>query len=106
MTKNFVGVNSLSTEDKAKLKSAVSEINDSMVRAAAERDIQKDFVNKVSTDLGLEKKLVKRLAKAFYKSNFNNEVADFETFENFYEILFRSGVSQGELVDLKADSDE
>jgi ABC-type microcin C transport system permease subunit YejB len=90
-TKNYVSINSLTTEDRSKLKSAISEINDSMVRAASEKDVQKEFVDKVSEDLGIDKKLVKRLAKAYYKSNFNNEVQDFEKFEEFYMSLFQGG---------------
>ena len=88
-TKNYVSINSLTTEDRSKLKSAISEINDSMVRVASEKDVQKEFVDKASADLGLDKKLIKRLAKAYYKSNFNNEVEDFTKFEEFYETLFQ-----------------
>lgn len=98
MSKNFVSINSLTTEDRAKLKSAISEINDSMVRVAAERDVQKEFLDKVSTDLGLDKKLVRRLAKAYYKSNFNNEVEDFTKFEEFYETLFQGKAQQSVVV--------
>lgn len=88
---NFVSINTLSSEDKSKLKSVITEINDSLTRMAAERDLQKDMINKVGEDLGIDKKLVRKLAKSYFKSNFNNEVVQFEEYEEFYRMLFQGG---------------
>lgn len=78
-------VNSLSVNDKQKLKGAIQEINDSLTRAAAEKELQKEIVNKMAEDLGLDKKLVRRLGKTYFKANYNEEVEDNTAFEEFYE---------------------
>lgn len=85
--KNFVSINSMTTVDRRKLKSAIIELNDSMTRISAENDLQKDVLNNVAEEIGLDKKLVKRLAKTYYKSNFNVEAEENKNFEEFYTIL-------------------
>lgn len=85
--KNFVSINSLTTIDRRKLKSAIIELNDSMTRISAENDLQKDVLNNVAEEIGLDKKLVKRLAKTYYKSNFNVEAEENKYFEEFYTVL-------------------
>lgn len=85
--KNFVSINSLTTIDRRKLKSAIIELNDSMTRISAENDLQKDVLNNVAEEIGLDKKLVKRLARTYYKSNFNVEAEENKYFEEFYTVL-------------------
>lgn len=85
--KNFVSINSLTTVDRRKLKSAIIELNDSMTRISAENDLQKDVLNNVAEEIGLDKRLVKRLSKTYYKSNFNVEVEENKNFEEFYTVL-------------------
>lgn len=80
----FVGVDSLSDGDKKRLRGAIQELNDSMTRVAAERDLQKETINKVFEDLGVDRKLVRRMAKVYYKANYNEEVEENENFEKFY----------------------
>jgi hypothetical protein len=78
-------VNSLSSNDKQKLKGAIQELNDSMTRAAAERELQKETINKMAEDLGLDKKLIRSLGKAYFKANFGEIVEEHTIFEEFYE---------------------
>ncbi len=87
--KPFVSVNSLSTEDRKKLKRSIMELNDSMTRVAAERELQKEAINKVFDDLGVEKKMVRRMAKAYYKANFGDEVEENKNFEEFYDMVIK-----------------
>jgi neutral trehalase len=89
--KPHVSVNSLSQQDKQKLKNAIDSLNDSMTRAAAERDHQKTVVNDISTELGLDKKLVRRMAKVYFKSNFNEEVEENKSFEEMYSVVVKGG---------------
>ena len=42
--KPFVSINSLSDQDKKKVKNAIMELNDSMTRASAERELQKETI--------------------------------------------------------------
>lgn len=82
-----VNVNSLSAEDKKKLKNAIQELNDSMTRVAAERDLQKETINKVAEEIGVNKKIIRRMAKVYFKANFKDEVEENSEFEDFYEIV-------------------
>lgn len=85
--KQTVTVNSLSVTDKEKLKNSVSELNDSMTRVSAEKDLQKEIVDDLHEKLGLEKKLIRRLAKTYFKANFNEEMEETKNFEDFYALL-------------------
>lgn len=85
--KNYVSVNSLSQTDKDKLKGVIKELNDSMTRVAAEKEFQKEAITKVCDELGLDKKLIRRMAKTYFKANFNDEVEENNTFEDFYTTI-------------------
>jgi type IV secretory pathway VirB4 component len=91
--KPHVSVNSLSQQDKQKLKNAIQEMNDSMTRVAAERDLQKEVLNKVFDDIGLDKKLTRRMAKTYFKANFNEEVDENKTFEELYTVVVKASVT-------------
>lgn len=87
--KPHVSINSLSPEDRKKIKGVIMELNDSMTRIAAERDLQKEAVNNLYDSLGVDKKLIKRLAKAYFKANFNEEIEENSTFEDFYSLIVK-----------------
>lgn len=82
--KPHVSIHSLSPEDRKKVKSAVQSLNDSMTRAMSEREYQKETINNISEEIGLDKKTLRRMAKAYFKSNFNDEVEDNNKFEELY----------------------
>jgi hypothetical protein len=86
-SKNFVSVNSLSKADKQRLKKVIQDLNDSLTRVAAEKDYQKEAIGAISEDLGLNKKLVKRMATVYYKSNFKDEIETQKEFEEFYDMV-------------------
>lgn len=83
----IMNVNSLSQNDKERLKNAIKEMNDSMTRAAAESDLQKEIITKICDELGVDKKIVRRMAKVYFKANFNAEVEENRTFEDFYSVV-------------------
>ena len=87
-----VNISSLNDVEKKKVKNAVMEMNDSMTRMAAERDLQKETINTLYDELGLDKKLVRRMAKAYYKANFNEEVDENKNFEQSYDLIIKSTV--------------
>lgn len=86
-------VNSLSAVDKDKLKGYIQEMNDSLTRISAERDLQKEILDKAFEEIGLDKKLVRRMSKVYYKSNFSEEVENDNTFQEFYEMIINGGKS-------------
>lgn len=84
-----VSIHSLSSEDKKKVKSAIQSLNDSMTRAMSEREFQKETINKVFEEIGLDKKTLRRMAKAYFRSNFNDEVEENKNFEELYTFIVK-----------------
>lgn len=78
-------VQGLSPEDKKVLRKAIMEMNDSMTRVGAERDLQKEIINDTYDKLGVDKKMIRRMAKVYFRANFNDEVAEANEFEEFYQ---------------------
>ena len=83
----FVSLNSLNESQKTELKNAIRELNDSMTRVAAERDFQKDSINAVSDKTGVNKKIIRRMAKVYHRQNFTQEREEHEEFETLYETI-------------------
>ena len=86
-------VQSLSSDDRKVLRKAIIELNDSLTRANAERDLQKEIIEETNGKLGVDKKLIRRMAKAYFKANFNDEVEENNTFESFYDEVMRKTAS-------------
>lgn len=77
-------VQGLTEEDRKRLKKAIMEMNDSLTRIGAERELQKEITNDMADQLGMDKKLFKRMARAYFKANFKDEVQENTDFEEFY----------------------
>jgi hypothetical protein len=60
-----------------------------MTRVGAERDLQKEIINETFDKLGVDKKMIRRLAKVYFKANFNDEVEENNQFESFYDEVMR-----------------
>jgi predicted solute-binding protein len=56
-----------------------------MTRVAAERDFQKDSVNSISDKTGVDKKIIRRMAKVYFKANYSQEQEENRNFEEFYD---------------------
>lgn len=87
--KPFVSVNSLTETQKTELKNAIREMNDSMTRVASERDFQKEVLNNVADKTGVDKKIIRRMAKVYFKSNYAEEQEDNRQFEDFYDAVMK-----------------
>jgi hypothetical protein len=87
--KPFVSPNSLSNDEKKKLKNAIFAINDSMTRVAGERDLQKEAIAEIFDELGVDKKLVRKMAKAYYMANYNTIVEEEKNFQDFYDSIIK-----------------
>ena len=85
-----VNVSSLTEEERKRLKNAVMELNDSMTRVAAERDLQKEILNTIVEDVGVDKRLLRRMAKVYFKANFGDEIEENKVFEESYDLILRS----------------
>lgn len=85
-------ISSLNDMERKKLKKAIMEINDSMTRVASERDLQKEAVVALHDELGVDKKLIRRLSKAYFKANFGQEVEENKAFEESYDLIIKNTV--------------
>jgi hypothetical protein len=83
--KPFVSINSLNESQKTELKNAIREMNDSMTRAASERDFQKETLTNISDKTGVDKKIIRRMAKVYFRSNYAEEQEENRQFEEFYD---------------------
>ena len=86
-------VQGLTDEDRKILRKAVLEMNDSMTRVGAERELQKETTNEVADKLGIDKKLFRRMSRAYFKANFKEEVQENTDFEEFYTTIMEKTVS-------------
>lgn len=80
-----VSIQSLSEADKTKLKEAIKELDGSFTRVAAERDHQKAILSDLHEKLGVNKKIVRRMARVYFKANFQEEQDENSQFEEFYK---------------------
>ena len=86
-------VQGLTDEDRKVLRKAVMEMNDSMTRVGAERELQKETVNEVCDKLGIDKKLFRRMSRAYFRANFKDEVQQNTDFEEFYTTIMEKTAS-------------
>ena len=77
-------VQGLTEEERKVFRKAIMELNDSMTRIGAERELQKETINELNDKLDIDKKLIRRMAKAYFKANFKDEVQENTDFEEFY----------------------
>lgn len=77
----------LTPNDKLKLEGALKDMSATFARVAAEKDLQKNIINNICDELQLNKKVFRKLAKVYYKQNFDDEVATHQEFEKLYETI-------------------
>jgi hypothetical protein len=75
-------------KDKERLINAVKEMSNSMTRMDAERDHQKNIVDKVYDETGIDKKYIKKLSAIYHRQTFAQVQTEREELEGLYEELF------------------
>lgn len=78
-----------SPSDKQKIKDAVMEMSNSMLRTESERDLQKDICLRIKDEVGLEPKYLKQMAKIYHKQNFVEVRNEQDEFETLYEEVIK-----------------
>ena len=73
--------------DREKLLNAIKEISNSMTRVDAEKDFQKDVIDKIADELDLEKKHVRKLAGIYHRQNFTTVQQEQEELQELYEAM-------------------
>lgn len=83
----FIDVGRLSETDKEKVRNAVNQMADSLVRVEAERDLQKSILEAINEEIGLEKKVVRAVAKAYHKQNVGEVREGHSRFDETYTTI-------------------
>lgn len=71
--------------DKKLFKAALDVLSEHMTNIENERDMIKGAIDDLSDQFDLEKKTIRKIAKAYHTSSFNEEKKLFEDFESLYE---------------------
>jgi hypothetical protein len=72
-------------EDDLKIvRDAIEEISNHFRKIEDENQAIKDIVDSVYDQYKLPKKIIKRLAKVYYKQNFSQQVVEDKEFESLY----------------------
>lgn len=77
-------------EDKKKFQNAIQEISNSMTRTEAERDLINEVVKDLAEDFQINKKIIRKIARAYHKQNLAEEQTDHEEFVDIYEGVINS----------------
>ena len=75
----------LNPEQTKKLKGAIQEISNSMLRTEAERDLIREIVKEQSAELQIPKKIISKIAKTYHKQSLTQDIQDHEDFVELYD---------------------
>lgn len=74
-------------KDREKLLNAIKEISNSMTRCDAEKDFQKDAIDKVADEVSIDKKHVRKLASMYHKQNYTTVQQEYDELQELYEAI-------------------
>ena len=77
----------MNTADKKLFKAALDVLSEHMRTIEDERGMIKDAIDDLADQFSLEKKTIRKIAKAYHKQNFNEEKKSFGDFEELYEAV-------------------
>ena len=78
---------------EVKIKGAVTEIANSLLRIDAERDLIKEIIDKLAKEEEINKKTLRKLGRTYYKQNYGEEQQSFDEFSDLYESVFETTAS-------------
>jgi hypothetical protein len=78
-------IRALTKPDKDKIRKAILEMSASMARTEAERELQKSILSALEDEVGLEKKIARRMAKVYHRATYSDEVEQNHNFEQLYQ---------------------
>lgn len=81
-------------KDREKLKLAIGEITNCMLRIDGEREQIKEIIAAASEEFEIDKKLIRKVANTMYKHNYADVQAEQEEFELLFETLFEGKKSE------------
>ncbi len=85
-----VSVNQISNPaDREKLLKVIREVSYSIALAQCEQEYIREAIADISKQLQLPKKIVAKMAKVYFKQNYDEEVAVHDQFETLYETIVK-----------------
>lgn len=76
--------------DRKKVFDCLKELDASMLRATAEKDFQKEAIERLCEEVDIDKKHVKTMARIYHKQNFTEVTQDNEDLVALYEEIVGS----------------
>lgn len=73
--------------DRKKLLDCVKELSDSMLRAEAEKDLQKEAIADMAEELNIPKKYIAKVAAIYHKQNFSQIQSERDDIDALYEAI-------------------
>lgn len=79
----------LSEEKKEVVRKAIKIVDESLVRLEGEKNLQKDSIDKAASESGLDKKVIRKMAKVYHKGTFAAENEEHEEFVTLFETVVK-----------------
>lgn len=74
-------------QDRKKIRDALQEASNSLLRVDAERDLIKNIIADLNDAYKIPKKTISKMIKVHHKNNFQEEVAEADEFETLYQTV-------------------
>ena len=85
-------------KDRDSLLNGIKEMSNSMTRVDAEKDFQKDVIEKLADELSIDKKYIRKLASIYHKQNFTVVQSEMEEVQELYEAITAQPKATGAVV--------
>jgi hypothetical protein len=70
--------------DAQKIKNAIVEISNSMTRSDAEKELVREIIKKINEEEGIDRRLLRKMARVYHKQNFQEESSLNSEFEELF----------------------
>lgn len=71
-------------EELKVLKNGMRELSDVFTMQESQREVVRDILNSLHEELKIPKKIIRKMAKTYHKSNYSEVLAEQEEFELLY----------------------
>ncbi len=78
-----------SETDRKKIKDAMVEMSNSMTRIEAEKDLQKNIIEDLSDEVGIDKKYLKKLANTYHKQSLVDLTTEADDIHSLYDVCLK-----------------
>lgn len=79
-----MSLSNLDMVTRAEVRKSINEIADSLTRIAGERELHKTILDDLDEKYGIDKRMIRKLARAQFKGDFDEIASSFNDFETAY----------------------